>query len=213
MRKGTVFVLALAATLLAGCETAYYSAWEKLGVEKRDILVDRIEDTQQAQQDAQEEFKDALEQYRSVVNFDGGDLEKLYNKLSAEYEDSEAAAKAISQHIESVENVAQDLFDEWQREIGEIQSANLRNDSARKLRETKTRYKQLIATMRSAERSVYPVLTTLKDQVLYLKHNLNARAISSLKGELRSIDADVNRLIGQMQRSIDEANSFIERLK
>ena len=213
MKKGTVFVLALAAMLLAGCETAYYSAWEKLGVEKRDILVDRIEDTQQAQQDAQEEFKDALEQYRSVINFDGGDLEKLYNKLSAEYEDSEAAAKAISQHIESVENVAQDLFDEWQREIGEIQSANLRNDSARKLRETKTRYKQLIATMRSAERSVYPVLTTLKDQVLYLKHNLNARAISSLKGELRSIDADVNRLIGQMQRSIDEANSFIERLK
>ena len=175
--------------------------------------MDRIEDTQQAQQDAQEEFKDALEQYRSVINFDGGDLEKLYNKLSAEYEDSEAAAKAISQHIESVENVAQDLFDEWQREIGEIQSANLRNDSARKLRETKARYKQLIATMRSAERSVYPVLTTLKDQVLYLKHNLNARAISSLKGELRSIDADVNRLIGQMQRSIDEANSFIERLK
>ena len=213
MKSKIIFILALSTMLLAGCETAYYSAWEKLGVEKRDILVDRIEDTQQAQQDAQEEFKDALEQYRSVVNFDGGDLEKLYNKLSAEYEDSEAAAKAISQHIESVENVAQDLFDEWQREIGEIQSANLRNDSARKLRETKTRYKQLIATMRSAERSVYPVLTTLKDQVLYLKHNLNARAISSLKGELRSIDADVNRLIGQMQRSIDEANSFIERLK
>ncbi|MCB1666876.1 MAG: DUF2959 domain-containing protein [Porticoccaceae bacterium] len=199
--------------ILAGCETAYYGAWEKLGVEKRDILVDRIENTQEAQQEAQEEFKDALEQYRAVVNFDGGDLEKLYNRLSAEYEDSEAAAKAIAKHIESVERVAEDLFDEWQREIGEIQNASLRNDSNRKLRDTRRKYRQLIASMRSAEKSVYPVLTTLKDQVLYLKHNLNAQAIASLKGELRSIDADVNRLVAQMQRSIDEANDFINRLK
>ena len=127
--------------ILAGCETAYYGAWEKLGVEKRDILVDRIENTQEAQQEAQEEFKDALEQYRAVVNFDGGDLEKLYNRLSAEYEDSEAAAKAIAKHIESVERVAEDLFDEWQREIGEIQNASLRNDSNRKLRDTRRKYR------------------------------------------------------------------------
>ena len=205
--------IVIAVWMLAGCETAYYSAWEKLGVEKRDILVDRIEDTQEAQEDAQEEFKDALEQYRSVVNFDGGDLEKLYNKLSAEYEDSDAAAKAISNHINSVENVAEDLFEEWEDEIQQIGSASLRSDSSRKLQETRTKYQQLIRTMRRAEKSVYPVLSTLKDQVLYLKHNLNARAIASLKGELRTIDSDVNRLIGEMQRSIDEASAFIDRIK
>lgn len=203
----------IALLFLVGCETAYYNAWEKLGIEKRDILVDRIENTQEAQEDAQEEFKDALEQYRSVVNFDGGDLEKLYNKLNAEYEDSDKAAKAIASHIASVENVAEDLFDEWEAELQQIKSASLRNDSAQKLRSTRSKYQQLIRTMRRAEKSVYPVLDTLRDQVLYLKHNLNAKAISSLKGELRTIDADVSRLVGEMQRSIDEAAAFIQQIK
>lgn len=199
--------------LLAGCETAYYSAWEKVGVHKRDILVDRIEDTQEAQEDTQEQFQDALEKYRSVVDFDGGNLEKLYKQLKGEFDDSEAAAAKISARINDVEDVAEDLFDEWQQELGQYSSDRLRRDSASKLRATRTQYQALVRTMRRAEKSVKPVLDTLRDQTLYLKHNLNARAIDSLRGELKTIDADVNRLIAEMQRSIDEANRFIEKIK
>lgn len=67
--------------------------------------------------------------------------------------------------------------------------------------------------MRKAEKTVHPVLETLRDQVIYLKHNLNARAISALKGELNTINSDVNKLIVDMQKSIDEANLFIDRIK
>ncbi|WIO74337.1 DUF2959 domain-containing protein [Porticoccaceae bacterium LTM1] len=199
--------------LFAGCETAYYNAWEKVGVHKRDILVDRIEDTQEAQEDTQEQFKDALEQYRAVVNFDGGNLERLYNKLNAEFEDSEEAAGEIAERIAAVEDVAEDLFDEWREELKLYKNERLRRDSERKLNATKTQYRELLASMRRAEKSVHPVLDTLRDQTLYLKHNLNARAIDSLKGELTRIDADVNRLIAEMQRSIDEANRFINKIK
>jgi hypothetical protein len=210
MRKIVLFTLIL---LAAGCETAYYDAWEQVGIHKRDILVDRIEDTQEAQEETQEQFKDALEQYKAVVNFDGGDLEKLYNKLNAEYEDSEQAAKAISVHIDSVEDVAEDLFEEWEDELAQIQSRTLRDDSAKKLHDTRYKYQQMVKSMRKAEKSVHPVLTTLRDQVLYLKHNLNARAISALKGQLSTMNSDVNRLILDMQKSIDEANLFIDRIK
>lgn len=210
MRKIVLVALLL---ILVGCETAYYNAWERVGVHKRDILVDRIEDTQDAQEETQEQFKDALEQYRAVVNFDGGDLEKIYNKLNAEYEDSVQAAEAISVHIEDVEDVAEDLFDEWEDELAQIKNRTLREDSARKLHDTRYKYQQMVKSMRKAEKSVYPVLTTLRDQVLYLKHNLNARAISALKGELTTINSDVNRLILEMQKSIDEANLFIDRIK
>ena len=211
MKKSAVIAALL--LVLSGCESTYYGAWEKVGVHKRDILIDRIEDTQEAQEDAQEEFKDALEQYRSVVNFDGGNLEKLYNKLNAEYEDSAEAAQAITDHIDSVENVAEDLFDEWEKELEQYSSASLRRSSAKQLHDTRYQYTQLIRTMRRAEKSVQPVLRTLNDQVLYLKHNLNARAIAALKGELGSINTDVNRLINEMQKSIDQANAFIERIK
>ena len=210
MKKIVLFILLL---ILVGCETAYYNAWEKMGVHKRDLLVDRIEDTQEAQEDTQEQFKDALEQYRAVVNFDGGDLEKLYNKLNAEYEDSKQAAEAIAENISRVEDVADDLFGEWEDELALIKNKSLREDSARKLHDTRFKYQQMIKSMHKAEKTVHPVLETLRDQVLYLKHNLNARAISALKGELNTINSDVNQLIINMQKSIDEANLFIDRIK
>tara|TARA_R110001592_G_scaffold363402_1_gene688328 strand:+ start:37355 stop:37990 length:636 start_codon:yes stop_codon:yes gene_type:complete len=210
MKKIILITLVL---MLMGCETAYYNAWEKMGVHKRDLLVDRIEDTQESQEDTQEQFKDALEQYRAVVNFNGGDLEKLYNKLNSEYEDSKQAAEAIAVNISRVEDVADDLFGEWEDELALIKNKSLRQDSARKLHDTRFKYQQMIKSMRKAEKTVHPVLETLRDQVLYLKHNLNARAISALKGELNTINSDVNQLIINMQKSIDEANLFIDRIK
>lgn len=205
--------LAVVLCSLLGCESAYYGAWEKVGVHKRDILVDRIEDTRSAQEDAQEQFKDALEQYRAVVNFDGGDLETHYNRLNQEYQDSEKAAAAISERIDGVEDVAEDLFDEWEKELALIENRTLREDSARKLHDTRYKYQHMLKAMRRAEKSIQPVLTAMRDQVLYLKHNLNARAIASLKGELNTISTDVNRLILDMQKSIDASNLFIDRIR
>lgn len=205
--------IAAFALLLAACETTYYNAWETVGVHKRDILVDRIEDTQEAQEDAQEEFKDALTQFQAVVGFDGGDLQDMYEDLNDAYEDSAEAAQEITDRINSVENVAEDLFAEWEEELGQYTSASLRRDSQRKLQETRSQFNQLLGAMRKAERSMQPVLNTLRDQTLYLKHNLNASAISSLKGEYKNIKVDVDRLIADMQRSIDKSAAFIAKIE
>ena len=199
--------------LLAGCESVYYDTMEQFGIHKREILIDRIEDAQDAQEDGQEQFKDALEQFQAVVNFDGGDLEVVYNKLNDEYEDSEEAAETIRERIGQVEDVAEDLFDEWTAELEQYSNAALRRDSERQLRETRRRYERLISSMRRAEKTIDPVLASLKDNVLYLKHNLNARAIASLKGELSTVNQDVENLISAMQRAIAESNAFIEDMQ
>jgi len=209
--KKIIFVMLM--MMLAGCETAYYNAWEKVGVHKRDLLVDRIEDTQDAQEETQEQFKDALEQYRAVVNFDGGDLEKLYNKLNSEYEDSESAAETIRDRIDSIEQVGEALFEEWQSELELYSSAALRRDSMSKLRKTKQRYQALVVSMHRAESKLAPALTAMRDNVLYLKHNLNTQAIAALKGELKTIDVNVNGLLRAIQQSIDESDEFINQLK
>jgi hypothetical protein len=49
--------------------------------------------------------------------------------------------------------------------------------------------------------------------VLALKHDLNARAISSLEGTLASLETDVAALIDEMNHSIEEANRFIEQMQ
>lgn len=197
---------------LSACQTAYYSAMEKVGYHKRDILVDRVEDVQQAQQDAQKEFKSALEQFQSVVQFDGGELQARYEQLNDEYEASKTAADAVTERIEKVEDVAEDLFDEWQAELDQYSSARLRSQSATKLAKTKARYKTLIKAMRQSEKKMQPFLSALQDNVLFLKHNLNAQAVGALKGELAGIEKDVQAIIREIDRSIKESEKFISSL-
>ena len=199
--------------LLAGCQSAYYSAWEKMGVEKRDILVDRVEDARGSQEEAQEQFSSALEQFSALINFDGGELQSVYEELKDQYDSSEASAERVSAHIEKVESVAEALFEEWEGELEQISNANLRRDSDRKLRETKRRYSSMVSAMRNVEKSMGPVLTALRDNVLYLKHNLNANAIGSLQGELTNIKRDVNTLIEEMNDAIESSNAFISEMQ
>lgn len=198
--------------LLAGCETAYYGGMEKLGFHKRDILVDRVEAAQAAQRDGQEQFRSALEQFRAVVQVEGGELEKAYDRLNREYEASVAAADTIRKRIDSVDSVAQALFREWEAELKQYSDGRLRADSASKLGQTRSQYGRLIGAMRAAEKRIEPVLTPMRDQVLYLKHNLNARAIGALRGELGTINRDVDALVAAMEQSIREADRFIRQM-
>lgn len=209
----TAALLVAGSAMLTGCQSAYYAAWEKVGVEKRDILVDRVEDARSSQEDAQEQFTDALDQFSQLINFDGGDLQDVYEDLKSQYEASEASASRVSQRIDSVESVAEALFDEWQDELEKYSSENLRRDSQRKLTDTQRRYKKLVSSMRKAESKMAPVLTALQDNVLYLKHNLNASAIGALQGEFNSIKQDINQLLREMNSAIAQSNEFIASIQ
>ncbi len=208
-----VLIVLLSLMLITGCETAYYGINEKFGRMKPDILVDRVEDAMEAQEDAKEEFKSALEQFEAVVGIPDSQLKSTYNTLQDAFDDAEARASEVSSRIDSVEDVAGDLFSEWENELEEISNANLRRKSASQLRTSRTRANALVKAMRKAEARMEPVLTSFRDHVLYLKHNLNAQAIASLKGELGGIDRDVGRLIRDMEASIMEAQTFIEQME
>lgn len=210
----TIRILAMGLALLtAGCESTYYSVWEKLGVEKRDIMTKRVEKARDSQQEAQEQFRSALEQFKATVSFDGGELESAYRKLNSEFEDSEEAAETVRERISDIESVADALFAEWEDEIDLYTNANLKRDSQAKLNDTRRQYAQLLKTMRRAEARLDPALDAMRDQVLYLKHNLNARAIQSIRGEVVSINREVDKLISAMEAAIKEADRFISQLQ
>lgn len=210
---GRLLVLVCSQMLLLGCASAYYDALESIGVHKRDIFVDRIEESLEVRKEGQAQFESALEQFKTTVDFDGGGLEKAYNLFNDEYEESEEAANAISEHISAVESVADALFEEWSDELDLYTSPSLRRARERQYKSTQKKYQRLLASMRRVEESMQPVLATMRDNVLFLKHNLNARAIDTLKGELGSINRDVSKLVKNMQRSIAEAEAFITTLK
>lgn len=201
-----------ALAFVCGCSTVYYNTMEKFGQEKRDILVRRVGKARDAQQEAQVVFKDALEQFGSVVQYDGGDLQKQYDKLSAELERCEGRAQAVHTRIVDVDRVARDLFKEWAAEAKQFQNVAYRRDSEAKLRETRQNYDRMLGAMRNAESKIEPVLAVFRDQVLYLKHNLNARALASLQDESEKFEMDVNRLLQDLTAAIAEADRFIQTM-
>lgn len=206
-------VLLFATLALSGCQTAYYGTLEKFGIHKRDILVDRVKDARDTQEETKEQFQTALERFTEVLNFDGGSLETKYKRLNTEFEKSEEKAQAVHDRVDSVQDVAEDLFREWKQELSQYSNDSLRRSSERQLVDTQRRYQQLIAAMRRAETKIDPVLSAFRDQVLFLKHNLNARAIASLRGELVSVESDIAALVRDMEASINESNAFINELE
>jgi chromosome segregation ATPase len=199
--------------ILSACSTAQYAVMEKLGIHKREILVDRVEEARDSQKEAKEQFASALEEFSAVLKFKGGTLEEKYQQLNAELETSEEHADDVRERIDKVEDVAEALFDEWQDELKLYTSDSLRRSSARKLKVTRSHYQSLMTAMRRAEAKIEPVLTPLRDQVLYLKHNLNAQAIGSLQSELGRVEGDVSSLIREMEKAIREADAFIVTLE
>jgi hypothetical protein len=211
-RRIPVLLCLLAALGLTGCQTTYYKAMRTLGKEKRDILVSRIKDAKKDQQQASEQIKTTMQSFQELTGFKGGSLEKSYNRLNSEYEKANGQANKLHDRIQSIDQVSQDLFKEWQGEINQMDNRKLKTQSAGMLRDARIRQAAYLRSMHKTEDQMVPVLHSFHDQVLFLKHNLNARAIGSLKNTTASIQDDVTVLLASMDGSMQEADKLIASL-
>lgn len=208
----TLILAACLAPLLTACSSTGIALNEAFGYAKREQLVDRVQSAKQGQEAAREQFADALEEFMAVTQAQGGELERVYNRLKSQLDRCESRADTVSSRIDSVENVAAALFREWEKELADYQSDSLRSSSELQLRQTRAEYNTLITAMKRAEATMEPVLQAFRDQVLFLKHNLNARAVASLQNEVGAIESEVQSLIAEMNASINEANAFIDSM-
>jgi len=206
-------ILLAGAGVLEGCASAGIAMREQMGIPKREQLVDRVGDARDAQTEAKQQFASALEEFMAVTGAQGGDLEVKYKSLNREFERSKDRADDVRSRITSVETVAEKLFSEWRVEMEQYGSATLRSKSERRYDATRREYDALIQKMKAASAKMDPVLTAFNDQVLFLKHNLNARAIASLQDSASEIQGDVARLVQEMEASIAEANAFIDSIQ
>lgn len=211
--KSGLLVVFLLVFALGGCSRLYYGAMEKVGIHKREIMVDRVKAARDSQDEAKQQFVTAMEQFKSVVSFQGENLEREYNRLNGTLQKSEDRADEVRDRIRAVEDVSMALFKEWRTEINQYSSDTLRRSSQRKYDLTYKKYTGLIAAMKKAEARLEPVLVPLRDQVLFMKHNLNARAIAGLSGELAGVQANVERLVRDMENAIAQADTFIASLR
>jgi hypothetical protein len=217
------FVALAGAVPLTGCVTAGIALRESLGIPKRLQLADRVKEARDSQDDAKEQFESALMEFLGITQLGEqlgtvgkspkqAELESRYKSLNGQYERSVSKAKQVTDRIEAVETVGDKLFVEWNRELDEYTDAKLRSLSETQMNDARNRYDELLRVMRNAESKMPPVLDQLRNQVLFLKHNLNAQAISGLGEIAVDVQNDVALLIADMETAIREANAFIESL-
>ena len=214
MKKIMIIASLFVITLFTGCaNNMYYAGMEKAGFHKRDIMVDRVEGVQDSQKEAQEEFKSALEHFGSLVTIKDSDLKNAYEQFNDEYENAKDAAKDLSSRIDKLEDVSIALFEEWAEELNLYKNEKLKAQSKKQLRDTQTKYKNMMRVMRSSEKSMEPILDSFQDNVLILKHSLNAQAIGALQGEFGNLKKEISGLISQMNKSIKTSNAFIKEMR
>jgi DNA repair ATPase RecN len=204
------FMLPLAVLLVlsSGCETL-----QTLGNEHRENLTFHVEKAEEEQQEAKEQFQSAFDEFTALVNFDGGELEAKYRQLQSEYDLCETRAEHVRSRIQKIETVSVKLFDEWGKELQQYHSDTLRESSQKMMSTTKIRYNTFVVSMKRAESKMKPVLDIFADQVLFLKHNLNANAISSLKSSVVDLESDVESLVKELEKSINDAQMFIKSMQ
>jgi predicted secreted protein len=214
LRRSVVGVIAAGAMVisLAGCTSTYYKTMKTFGKEKRDILVSRVKDSKKDQQQAKEQIKTTMESFQALTGFKGGVLEKSYKKLNGEYEKAADSAQKLHNRIDSIDQVSGDLFKEWQKEIDGMENKKLKTQSAGMLRQSRLSEAGYIKSMRQTEARMTPVITAFQDQVTFLKHNLNARAIGSLKGTSAKMSTDVDVLMVSLNGSMAQADALIASL-
>lgn len=209
-KRLTFFLLVV---LSFGCSSVYYKFWETFGQEKRDLLRSNVEAAQDEQENLEEEFKDTISRIRSEYKFDAGNLEETYDELSEDLEDAESRATALSDRIDRVEDIAGDLFAEWRQEISELSNPKFKRDSKRKLQSTQKKFTSMLKAMRQVENNIEPILRKFRDQVIYLKHNLNAAALGAFKTEFAAIEGDIEKLLRDISASTSQASAFIDQLE
>ncbi|HEY1948185.1 MAG TPA: DUF2959 family protein [Bryobacteraceae bacterium] len=207
-----IFILLLPSLFISGCNSIYYAAMEKLGREKRDILVKRILTVKKDQQQTGKQLKSTLEVFKEVTGFEGGDLEKTYNRLHDSLDHCQDRAKELHNHVNSVDDVAKRMFSEWKGEINDMRNVTLKRQSQTLLTNAQRQHSGYMRQMRATEAKITPVLQGFNDQVVFLKHNLNARAISSLKKTSADLDLQANDLVREINDSSKEADQYINTL-
>jgi DNA repair exonuclease SbcCD ATPase subunit len=191
----------------------YYQSRESLlGHHKRDIVVVQVDQACTSLRDTRDEFIAALDKFKGLVKVEDSNLDHRYQQLKRRYDLCRSKADLVHHRITAIEQVSEALFQEWEAELALYSNKTLRARSQQQLKKSRLQYQRLLKTLQQAEERMHPVLAAFQDQVLFLKHNLNAHAIAALRQEFVEIGVDISRLIDVMEKTIREASDFVSLL-
>jgi predicted nucleic acid-binding Zn-ribbon protein len=146
----------------------------------------------------------ALEDLKTAAN-KNDDLNKPYSGFSTAYAELETQVTKLREHGTAVKARAKEHWDNWQKELTDMQNAKLREKAQKRYTATSGEFQKIIEKVGDAKEGFAPLAADLKDINTYLKTDLSKEAVSSLGNTIwkmgnqaRSVDgklADVNKQI------------------
>lgn len=204
---------ALSLFFLCSCTTVYYKSWELLGREKRDLLSSNIESLKGEQEDAKEEFSDVLERMRSEYVGEKQSLAETYSDFKSDYDDIKDEVDDVTSRLNRIDGLAKALFKEWLVEANEFDSREYRRKSLAKRGETMRSFNKYMKSTRALEAGMNQSLKSLQDEVVFLKHNLNSQIVSQFNVKLATLEKDMEKIIGKIEKSIEGTDSYIKEIR
>jgi len=194
---------------LGSCQAVYLGTLEQFGFEKREILYERIETAGESIVVLEQRLDETFAVYREAINQEGGNLLSSQKRFSNFYDKTEDAASEFDSRIEKVQAVANAMFEEWNSETGEIIDAELRRKSRSNYTRALAHYGNLLRSMRAVQAETDPILTRLRDHVLFMKLNLHPGAYAPLRKTEDEFLASAEAVSLTMKATYEEVQSFL----
>lgn len=198
---------------LAGCQTmqgALNQTKVMIGAaQKRDIMVSEVQNARVSLEEVKAQFQMSMEQFKTVLLNSQAKAEEKHKALKSETKTTSKKAEDIQDSIDSVSKAAEAMFVEWETELNQYSSENLRSSSAMSLQEVKDQNAKFINAMTLANEKAAPVITAFNDLVLFSKNSLTDQVMDSLQSELASVEESVAGAVMELDNSISEADTLI----
>lgn len=179
----------------------------------RDNFIVAIKDANSTQDAVKAQFQNASDQFMQLINFHGGALEDKYVELQKEYLKSKELLNDFQNKINKIKKSASNLFKEWDKEIEQYSDGKIQAKSKELKDESVKQYEMIIVLMERNEQNLEDYLKILGDNVLFLKHNLNSKAVFSLREVSAELQGNINDIILDIDNSITKTNEFIQHMK
>lgn len=208
-----LLVAALALLTLSGCQHVYFNTMENAGIDKREIFTHRVEDARGAENQARQQLRDTLDNYRRVLLLDSSDLAQRYDLFTASQARNPVNVRALRQRVANLQDIGEAMFADWQDDLKGYRDQGLRDASAAQLDNTRTSYQRVLQQLRDTESGLNASQALFNDPQLMLRHNLTPDGTNALKNGYPAIQSQVEQQLRQMQATVDSCDAFLRQLQ
>jgi hypothetical protein len=175
-----------------------------------DDLLGRIERVYVECELSQQSSRAALEALQTLTSPDfRGDPVSAYAVFAQAVIDSDKQSAKLTTSIGPMKKSAEPFFDQWASDLSMYSSMDMRLHSQNRLTETRERYDAILVALEPAAMAYEVFNETLSDHVLFLTHDFNAGAVSSIEGEVVALTEHTQELDSLFVEARDAAQAYV----